>query len=169
MTAVTLAAALAALNTPADRLSARIEIGDGTYLAASSAATRVRGGGAAGGSGYVAVITGLDAARSFVDAHRRTSASGRSGSIAWVIPAEVSGRPVRVLEYRRLAESSSRTADGFALVLGNRVVPLTKAEAVSLVAAGIVGVDLREVDQLANSWERTVAGLVEAASALDIA
>lgn len=107
-----------------------IEIGDGTYITAHNAQTRVRGGGAAGGRAWLARITGTDEqyglAREFVQKIDNTSGSGKSGSISWHIRGD------GVYEYRGFAHSSSKNYDGFVLVQGDHVEEISKARAMEI-------------------------------------
>ena len=67
-----------------------MDLGEGTFITATTAQTRIRGGGY-GATAWLARITGADPtyglARQFVRADKSSmSGSGRSGVIAWDVP-----------------------------------------------------------------------------------
>lgn len=68
-----------------------IDLGDGTFISAQRAQTRVRGGGF-GANAWLARITGTDPRytfrRAFLQPDRSgLSGSGRSGAITWEVPS----------------------------------------------------------------------------------
>lgn len=107
-------------------MSSTIHASDSSTITSTRVSTRVRGGGAAGGSAWVARITGPDAkfglAREFVDADRSgLSRSGGSGTIIWPVAEGV-------YEFRGLSASSRHTTSGFFRVTGDQVEMVDRDE-----------------------------------------
>lgn len=103
-----------------------VDIGDGTCIGPVSARTRLRGGGAAGASAWLAVVRGYDSRygldRDFLDANRSgLSGSGRSGHIDWYYEELEDERGPAILQYRSFATGCRSVASGFVLVCDGRV------------------------------------------------
>ena len=91
-----------------------LQLGDGTFITATEAATRVRGGGLGAGA-WLAQITGTDpkwrVARDFCARNEDgVSASRKSGVITWEVPGP------GLYQYKGFCVSSTRERSGYVLI-----------------------------------------------------
>lgn len=115
-----------------------LELGEGTFITATEAATKIRGGGY-GGNAWLAKITGLDSkfgfTREFVKKSTAgLSGSGRSGSIYWEITED------GIYEWRKFCIGSTAKnwkSNGFCVISDGSICEITKAEVVALVSSSV--------------------------------
>lgn len=122
-----------------DSSSVVIDIGStSTVFRLGECFTRVRGGGVAGGSAWLARVLGLDPkyelSRKFMRADKSDlSQSGRSGIIRWTISEP------GIYEFRGCSKSSTRNEEGFFEVHGDGRI--------CLINKSVVLARLREMSQ----------------------